>query len=629
VWQAITQEPKPLPQDQLFPATSPERPFEAELRFTDTFRCHQGDHLAVREALCLAAQYPEICGPIEEADLLAGRIQPRLVGFSPDEWGSCAFGYYHLPQAIEQALERADLDSERQRRVRELVEFWNIENTSSKVRRAYPQPMADYLPSDDWMNEPGIAFPLYRLTGGNVNYQKLMRLGLPGMIEEIQQRRERAAKAGNDTQFYEGLLLALDVLANVCRHYERQARQLAAATLDERRRGEVTQMAETLRKITAAPPQTMHEAIQLFWLYALLGDIRNHGRMDVYLGDFLAQDLECGILNEDQALRLLQSLWRLMADRCTRVHNRVVVGGVGRPNEAIADRFAWLAMEATRTVHEAEPQLSLRFDHRSDPALMDKALDVIGAGRTYPILYNDDVNVPAVMQAFGVSRTEAEQYVPFGCGETILDHHSFGTPSGVINLLKALEVTLHNGIDPLTGRSTGLALGEFHDFKSWDELWAAYTRQVEHFVQLMAEQEALEYAVAGEQAAFLYLSMLYDDCLERGRPIFAGGIRYLGGTLETYGNTNTADSLTAIKELVYDKKLLSSDQLLAALDANFEGYARERRLMIQAPKYGNDDDRADQMLVDVHNHVCHVVRAQRERTPLHLSIYHATFSSRF
>ena len=613
----IAQQTKPIARGQMAPATSTERPFEAELRFTDTFRRYQDAPVAIREAMCLAAQYPEICCPIEDADLFAGRIQPRLVGFSPDEWGSCAFGYYHLPQAIAQAMQRYPLDPNRRRDVEEMLAFWNTQNTSTQVRRAYPQPMAQYLPCDDWMNEPGIAFPLYRLTGGNVDYAKLMWLGLPGMVAEIERRRERAVVAGAKPQLLEAMLIALDVLATVCRHYEQHARELAGATLDARRRNELIRIAETLGNIVVAPPRSLREAIQLFWLYALVADIRNHGRMDVYLGDFLARDLESGALTEDEALGLLQSLWQLMADRCTHVHNRIIIGGVGRPNQQNADRFALLAMEATRTVHEAEPQLSLRFYQGMDPALMRKALDVIGEGRTYPILYNDDVNVPAVMQAFVVGRAEAEQYMPFGCGEYILDHRSFGTPSGVLNLLKALEVTLHNGVDPLTGRSVGLALGQFHDFKTFDNLWSAYTQQVEHFVRLMADQEALEYAVAGEQAAFLYLSMLYDDCLERGRGIFDGGIRYLGGTLETYGNTNTADSLMAIKELVYDKKLLAHDRLLAALDANFEGYARERRLMVDAPKYGNDDDPADRMLLQVHNHVCTVVRDQRERTPLH------------
>jgi pyruvate-formate lyase len=608
---------RPRNRDQLAPATSPGAPFEAELRFTETYRRYQHAHVAIREAMCLRAQYPEIFAPIEEGDLFAGRVQPRLVGFSPDEWGSCAFGYYHLPLAIREALERYPLGPAGRRQVEDMLAFWEAENTSAKLRRAYPPDMARYLPSDDWMNRPGVAFPLYRLTGGNVDYVKLMRLGLPGLIQEIQRRRDRAVRYGHDGQLYEGMLIVLEALAEVCRGYERQARELAEATFDPERRRELAAMAEALANIAAAPPRSLREAIQLFWIYALAGDIRNHGRMDVYLGDFLARDLQSGALTEESALLLLQSLWQLMADRCTRVHNRVIVGGLGRPNEANADSFARLAIEATRAVLEVEPQLSLRFYAGMNPELTRAALDTIGAGRTYPILYNDDVNVPAVMAAFEVGRAEAEQYVPFGCGEYILEHRGFGTPSGVINLLKALEVTLHNGRDPLTGQLAGLALGEFRDFATFDELWAAYARQVEHFVRLMADQEALEYAVAGQQAAFLQLSMLYDDCLERGEGIFSGGIRYLGGTLETYGNTNAADSLTAIKELVYDKRLLSPERLLAALDADFAGYARERRLLAGAPKYGNDDDRADEMLLRVHEHVCNTVRCQRERAPLH------------
>src|SRR5690606_18028538 len=126
------------------------------------------------------------------------------------------------------------------------------------------------------------------------------------------------------------------------------------------------------------------------------------------------------------------------------------------------------------------------------------------------------------MAAFGFDREEAEQYVPFGCGEYVLEHRSVGTPSGVVNLLKALEVTLHGGTDPLTGRPMGLALGRFEDFTTFDDLWTAYAAQVEHVVGLMAEQEALAYRVAAQDAPFLFLSMLYDGCLERGKGIVDG-----------------------------------------------------------------------------------------------------------
>lgn len=592
------------------------RDFATELRFTEAYRRHRHDHVAIREAACLRAQYPDAFREIRDGDLFAGRIERPLVGFSPDEWGQTAFGYYCLSDEAERRLAEGDFDDDYRRQVRDMLDFWRTENTSARLRAAYPPEMARWLPSDDWMGASGVAFPLYRMTGGTADFGRLVALGLPGLRREVMRHRLLAAEAHGDVKLYDAMLMALDLLADVCRHYERQARA-QAADADGPRRAELLEMAAVLARITTEPPQHLRDALQLFWLYALAADVRNYGRMDVYMGDLLARDLAAGVLTEAEALRLLQSLWRLLADRHTVVHNRIIVGGRGRANEAAADRFALLAMEATRTVLAIEPQLSLRFYEGQNPALMRKALDVLGEGRTFPILYNDDVNIPAVQAAFGFTEAEAEQYVPYGCGEYILEHRSFGTPSGVVNLLKALEVTLRDGRDPVTGRQMGLALGRLEDFATFEDLWRAYARQVEHFVGLMAEHEALAYRIAGRDTACLYLSLLYDDCLERGRAAFAGGIRYLGGTLETYGNANTADSLTAIRDLVYDRKLLTPAGLLEALDADFEGHADVRRLLQEAPKYGNDDPRADDMLVRVHEYVCRYTRAQAPRVGLH------------
>src|SRR5512140_2992417 len=172
--------------------------------------------------------------------------------------------------------------------------------------------------------------------------------------------------------------LAIDVLIDVYYFYEKQAREKAGQAPTAERKTELLTMADTLRMITISRPRQLREAMQLFWLYTYVSDIRNYGRMDVYFGDFLANDLEAGVLSEQEALRLLQSLWQLMADRHTVVHNRVIIGGVGRPNEENADRFAMLAMEATRTVREIEPQLSLRVYKGMSQQLIDKAIQVIG-----------------------------------------------------------------------------------------------------------------------------------------------------------------------------------------------------------------------------------------------------------
>ena len=590
--------------------------FETELKFIETYKLYKNEHPAIREAMCLKVQYPAFFSEIREEDLFAGRIKNTLVGITPDEWGPTAFGYYCLKDRILEELKNSGPDEKTKGKVLEMVEFWDIESTSAKLRAAYPEEMAKYLPSDNWMGEPGIAFPLYRMTGGNVNWEKLLKLGIPGLINEVEEYRIKAKEQNKDYKFFEAMKIALDVLVEVCNFYSLQAKDLISKTQDKDRRQELETISNVLELITVSSPKTLREAIQLFWLYSYVGDIRNYGRMDVYFGDFLANDLKTGILTEVEALKLLQSLWKLIADRNTRVHSRIIIGGKGRRNEANADIFALFAMEASRTIHEAEPQLSLRFYDGMDSQLMNKALKVIGEGTTYPILYNDNVNIKAVSSALNVDEKTAEQYVPFGCGEYIIDHKSFGTPSGVINLLKALEVTLNNGIDPSNGKLIGIKQGEFKNFNTFEELFNAYKYQVEFFVKLMAEHEMLEYKIAGEQGPFLYLSLLYDNCLEKGKGIFSGGIEYLGGTLETYGNTNTADSLTAIKKLIYENQIISKDELLAALKNNFENHEKTRQKLINSPKYGNDNDEADKMLTEVHEHVCNYVKDQAKRTGL-------------
>lgn len=143
----------------------------------------------------------------------------------------------------------------------------------------------------------------------------------------------------------------------------------------------------------------------------------------------------------------------------------------------------------------------------------------------------------------------------------------------------------------------------------FEELWAQYAARAEHYVAMMAEQELLEYRAAAADAPLLLMSILYDDCLTRGRPLLSGGIRYLGGTLEAYGFVNAADSLTAIRRLVYEEKAVPPAELLAALEGNFAGQEALRAALLACPKYGNDDDEADAMARQVHRHICQATAA--------------------
>ena len=585
-----------------------------EINFTETYIKYKNYDKALREAECLRVQFPSVLKDINDQDLFVGRIEYGSVGLSPQFGG---FGYFCDEDKLIEAIEKGDLSSQEREKVLDILHFWKSETTTKKIEAQYSSKLNYAMPTDKFLKETGIAFPLYRMAGVYVDYDKLLRIGICGIKDEIINKLDESMENDEANNLYKGMLIGLDLFGAVCEYYKNQLLKKADETQIVSRKNYLLDLASGLDVIKYNKPNTFKEALQLAWLYSIMCGSLEFGRMDEYLGDFYVQDIENGVISEEEAINMLESIWRLINDLIVEVDGRVIIGGVGRRNEKNADRFALVALEATRRVKDILPQLTLRFYEGMNPEIMEKALNIIGEGNTFPLLYNDDVNVKSVENAFCVSREEAEQYVPFGCGEYVLNHRSYGTPSGAINLLKALEVTLHNGIDPISKKFMGIRTGKFKEFNSFSQLFDAYKKQVSYFIEILAEQESIEYEIVGKEASFLFMSMLYDDCIERGKSIFAGGIRYLGGTLETYGNVNTADSLTAIKELVYDRKAISPEKLIQMLDVNFKGYEEERNKLADCPKFGNDIDAADNMLIELHEYVCKTIRSQKDHTSLH------------
>jgi pyruvate-formate lyase len=574
-----------------------------EKEFTRVHKACAGQPIASREAACLRVMYPLLCPAIEPADAFAGRtlvMEYRGVGFTPDItlYGQAhGMGYFYREDVFQKALGEAAGDAEETQAILDMMAYWEKENTTAHVKAAYTDRIREYLPSDSFAGDVGAGFPLYRMTGAFVNYELLVKEGLPGLKAMVARQEQNA--------FSKALLDVLDLMAEVSLHYARQAEELGKHKL-----------AQALTNISQKAPRTLREAIQLSWLYSCLSGVMDYGRMDVYLGDFLVNDLDAGRIDKTEALEMIVGLWKLMVARKTVYHGRVIIGGLGRPNERNADEFALLAMEASRIVKHIEPQLTLRLHPDQDPRLYEKALEVIATGATYPMLYNDEVNVPSVMTAFDISEADAQQYMPFGCGEYIIDHKSFGSPNGVINMLKALEVTLFDGVELIKGQKMGLSEGGLLAFDTFEELYAAYKRQIAHYIEVLAEVQKIILVETGNQAPFLMMSLLYDDCIERAKGMLEGGLEWLGATLESYGNTNAIDSLQAIREVVYEKQLVSRETLLNALRHDFEGYEDVRKLLIGAQKYGNNLQEVDALSVDLHDFEARHIRDQATRVGL-------------
>ena len=583
---------------KLPPELAPMEQLRLMERYTETHIAASALSKEEREVACLRVLYPALLRSIEPQDLIAGRLDFLPIGFGcvTSVGGVGHYCVFHKLTKFKEQLPQSEHP-----RVDALYAYWLDHDLKTKYCK-------DALKDDIVGMFIDCDYPLIataRLSGMMLDYRTLMKLGIGGLRSRI----TALQKEKGDNAFYRASLECLDLFGTCCDALKEKAqRDLTSA--DAARAADLCRMIDALDKIKSDAPETFYEALQLFWLYALLAGVINYGRMDDVLGTYLKHDLDSGLLNEDEAFRLLRSLWTMIENRRTTVNGRIITGGRGRRDPEAADTFTRIAMKVAQSCRYVEPQFTLRMDRNTPEDIFDAALDTIGQGATYPTLYNDDVNVPAVMHAMRVDETTAEQYVPFGCGEFVIQGQSTGTPNTCINLLKLLQISLNGGIDPMDGvdKSDGVSLLPAEELTSFDSLYAQYKRLLDHYFDLSIAAQKRSYEIMNEEVSFLFTSILMDDCLGRGKALLDGGVRYLGGTNETYGNINASDSLAAIREVVFEKKLTTLPALRDAANADFEGQEWLRRQLWEAPKYGNDDDRADALANDLFQFVANGIR---------------------
>lgn len=599
-----------------------EKAFEREIKFTNQYKKYLKQDKATREYECLKEQIPQSFRTLKNKDteIFAGRIENALIGFYPifagtdelDKAGYCI--NEDKCKALLKKIEREkNYDEEYINSVKEMIAFWHEENTTTKTRKRMSTKMEKSLTGDNYNTEIGACYPLYRIAGIHLDAKKLFHYGLNGLIDLVKQKAEQNKESA---PLYEAMAGTLGLLKEVCQLYADELLTLLLACNNEERKKELTLMRQTLLNIKEDKPKTLQEAIQLIILYMLSNGTREIGRLDDYLGDFYAKDLEKGIITRDFAVKMVVGFFDIIEEEFTR-DTRAIIGGYGRKSVKNADEFALVVLDALDLrPYNYQPQVSLRYHQGIDERLYDRSLEILGKGRTFPILYNDDVNIKSVMHAMNVSQDIAEDYAFFGCGEYMLSGKSIGTPNALINIAKVLEVTLHNGVDPMTNKKIGLETGVITDETTFGELMSKFEKQISYFADLSGSFKELVYDVCNEESSFLLASILYEDCIGRGKALFDGGVYHLGGTVETYGNITTSDSLFAIKEVVFEQRKCTMTQLIEMLKVDFVGYEKEHQALLAAEKFGNDYEGADDIAVRVHEMVCHAIRNQKERTRL-------------
>ncbi|MBC5690581.1 pyruvate formate lyase family protein [Mediterraneibacter sp. NSJ-55] len=580
------------------------RQLEIMEEYTAVHKKFSGASKERREVECLKVIFPQMFRTIEKQDLFAGRLDFLPIGFGTVT-SIGGVGHYCVFNKLRKFQEEIKKQGEiYYDRVENLYQYWLEHDLKTQYCR-------EVLTETTIGRFIDVEYPLIataRLSGMMLDYPKLLENGVGGLKRIISEKLTGTP----DNEFYKASLECLELVtvsADALREQaQKQIEELKET--DSKRKQELWRIKEGLEKIREDKPSTFHEALQLFWLYALLAGVINYGRLDDFLGPYLAADLDSGRMTEQEAYAYIKSLWTMIENRRTTVNGRVIVGGKGRKHPKEADRFLHIAMKVCKDCRYVEPQFTLRLTQDTTEEIWKEALDALGAGATYPTLYNDEVNVPAVAYGMRVSEETAKRYVPFGCTEFVLWGQSTGTPNICINLLKLLNIYMNEGIDPMDGK---YKLGEvspkkLEEIQSFEEFYDGYKEVLDYYMDLSVQAQYRSYGVMNEQVSFLFTSILMDDCIERGKALLDGGVRYLGGTCETYGNINASDSLWAIKHLVFDTKRYTLREIEEAVLADYCGYEDIRKACLNCDKYGNDLETADGMANSLYEYVSKGIR---------------------
>ncbi|MBQ1438431.1 MAG: pyruvate formate lyase family protein [Solobacterium sp.] len=582
---------------RLAPEKTPEEQLCLMEAYTKAYQDSASLDKAHRELNCLRVLFPTLFRSIEHQDLIAGRLDFLPIGFGSvtSIGGVSHYCVFHELRKFAGQFE----DEEHKARVMALYDFWQDHD----VKSIYCQDVLNDTTTGRFIDCKYPFMATARLSGMMLDYQKLVKLGMNGLMEEV--------KRAPQNDFTDACIGTVELFREVILKQIQLVEQ-AMADADEARMKELLQMKADLEYLLDHKPATFRQALQLMWLYALCAGCINYGRLDIVLGPYLKQDLGNGTLTWEEAYRIVHSLWTLIENRRTTVNGRIIVGGQGRPDPEACDLFARLCLEVCRNTRYVEPQFTLRFDHTTPKDILDMAYECLASGATYPTLYNDDVNVDAVAWGMRLPREIAEQYVPFGCTEFVIQGKSVGTPNTLLNLLKLLQLALNEGKDPMDGvyKAGPVEVKPLDSFKTFDEFYDQYKALLDYYFDLSIDAQKHSYEIMNQEVSFLFTSILMDDCLGRGKALLDGGVEILGGTNETYGNINTSDALYAIRKLVFEDRKYTLKQLNDAALANFEGreYALIQKNLLAQGKYGNDIEDVDALANDLYEYVAKGIR---------------------
>jgi len=414
--------------------------------------------------------------------------------------------------------------------------------------------------------------------------------------------------------------VACDALVLFARRHAKLARKQASEESDPARKAELEKIADVCTRVPAHAPRDFHEALQYYWFCHLAvitelngWDSFSPGHLDQHLLPFFRKGLEEGTLTRDSAKELLECFFVKFNNHPAPPKVGVTAAESGTYTDFAninlagllpdgsdgSNEVTYLLLEIIDEMHLLQPSSNLQLSRKTPDAVLKRALRVVRQGYGFPSIFNADAVVEEQIRQ-GKTLEDARAGGCSGCVETGAFGKEAYILTGYFNLVKVLELALQNGVDPRTGRQLGPRTGEAAGFRTFDELCAAFGRQLHHFLEIkICGNQIIEQMYATLMPA-PFLSVITDDCIRKGKDYNAGGARYNHTFLQFVGIGSITDCLAALKQFVFDDPSISLDKLVAVLDVDFEGHEELRQQLVnRAPKYGNDDDAADRLMLRV------------------------------
>jgi pyruvate formate-lyase/glycerol dehydratase family glycyl radical enzyme len=414
--------------------------------------------------------------------------------------------------------------------------------------------------------------------------------------------------------------ICADTLVRFAERHAIKAKELAKKGKTQKRKKELRRIAEICSRVPAHAPRNFWEALQYYW-FVHLGvitelngwDAFNPGRLDQHLYPFYKKGLKEGTLTKEKAKELLQAFWvkfnnqpappkiGVTAEESSTYTDFALIntGGVKADGSNGVNELSYLILDVVEEMRILQPSSAVQISQKTPHSFLKRALKIIKTGFGQPSVFNTDVIVQELVRQ-GKSIEDARNGGTSGCVETGAFGKENYNLTGYFNTVKVLEITLNNGKDPRNGKKIGLKTGDPAKFSSFEELFEAFKKQVNHFVDIKIRGNNVIERLYAEYIPAPFLSLLIDDCIARGKDYHDGGARYNTSYIQGVGLGSITDALTAIKYNVYDKRFLTMKEMLKALQGNFKDQEKLRqRLLNKTPKYGNDDDYADEIMKSV------------------------------